>query len=315
VKDINPKFFKAFEPNRAAHDPPALWIGTPPETENYFTEMSHEAKTNPAWAYFNLPTSSNPYIKRDWLEKTEAYYKRINDYETWLREYMAIFVKGGKRHLLPQVLNVPDRVELPKDLNKYTLYGIFDPASSSTFGVLFVVFNSYTKQIYVYDEIYEQTISEMSTRKIWARALEKVTALKAKGIKEVIYVYDEAAAWFRNEMSEIAQGVWLRPTQKASTDKEEGLALIKDVIDNNLLEIHKAQCPKFIWETENYIKLENGKIPKINDHLIDCFRYFLEAAGFKFERLTPPKDIDPLIEKRFHTIDEDFSYEGNLEEI
>ena len=75
------------------------------------------------------------------------------------------------------------------------------------------------------------------------------------------------------------------------------------------------QCEKFIWEAENYIKDDKGRIPKMNDHLLDDFRYFLDAAGFEFKNVVPPKEKDPDMERRAYKIEDDFSFEGSLEEI
>lgn len=311
LKDINPKFLDAFEPNRAAFEPPALWIGTPPDVESHYTQIAEEAKVNPKWRFFHAPTSANPYIGRDWLADKEAYYKRIGDYETWLREYEAIFVKGGKNHLVPQFLKLEVGVQWPKDMNRWELFVVFDPASSSTFGVLFVLFNPYNKRIKVIDEIYEQDTSLMTTKRIWERVKLKVRDIG----RPARYVYDEAAAWFRNEMNEHSQGkVWLEPTTKSKSDKESGLALIRDVIDQGLLEYSEA-CVKFKWELDNYVKDKNGKIPKKDDHLIDCFRYFLDAAGFELKDKPLPKEVDPLTQKRFYRPEEEMGFEDSLEEI
>lgn len=199
-------------------------------------------------------------------------------------------------------------------LNRWTLFIIFDPASASTFGVLFVLFNPFTKKIIVCDEIYEKDPKEMTTSRIWARVREKRKALTDLGLREIRYVYDEAATWFRNESLEEEPTAWLEPTTKSKADKESGLSLFKDIISKGFLQV-AAECVCFIKECENYIKDEKGKIPKVGDHLIDCFRYFLDAAGFEFKKETPPKESDPDTQRRYHTPDTDFSNEESLEEI
>jgi hypothetical protein len=44
-----------------------------------------------------------------------------------------------------------------------------------------------------------------------------------------------------------------------------------------------SRCEKAYWEMDNYIKDKNGKIPKINDHLIDDFRYILGAEAYQLK--------------------------------
>lgn len=317
LKDINPKFLDAFEPNRAAHDIPALWIGTPPEYESHYIHYMEEAKANPAWRYFHAPTSSNPYVKPEWLAGKKAYYERIGDAETWLREYEAVFVKGGKSHIIPQFVKLkPCKVELPTDLNHWHLYTIFDPGTASVFAVLFALVNPYTKRIKVWREIYETDQSEMTTRKIWARVYPIYRELIDAGVRTYEFIYDEAALWFANELREITS-YWLSPTRKSKADKESGVGLIRDVLDKGLMEYDES-CVKFAWEFENYVKDRHGRIPKKNDHLIDCFRYLLDAAGFTLDEEAPPKPVDPLLEKRFHRIEDEFSMpdtEADLMEI
>jgi hypothetical protein len=309
LKDINPKFLDAFEPNRAAFDPPALWIGTPPEVENHYIHYMEEAKNNPRWKFFHAPTSLNPFIKREWLADKEAYYKRIGDYETWLREYEAIFVKGGKSHVFPQWLKLGLTVNIwPSDVKHWRCFVVFDPASSSTFGVLFILYHPYLKRIKIVQEIYEQDPSLMTTRKIWERVKSKIALIEAVGIKEFTYVYDEAATWFRNEMNEIDALIHFEPTRKAKSDKESGIGLIRDALDQGLVEV-SIDCTNFKWEMDNYVKDSNGRFIKARDHLIDCFRYFLDSAGFNLNEKPIPIEIDPDLQKRSYRIEDDFSVE------
>jgi hypothetical protein len=314
LKDINPKFLDAFEPNRAAHNAPALWIGTPPEYENHFIHYMQEAETNPRWACFHAPTSSNPFIDPAWLLEKEAYYKRIGDYETWLREYEALFVKGGKSHILPQFMKLDAiKMELPRGISEWQLFVVCDPGTASVFGVLFILFNPYSKQIKVWREIYEDETSKMTTRQIWSRIYPMFRELVDAGVKHYEFIYDEAAAWFANEVREVTS-YWFTPTRKSKADKESGIALIRDVLDKGLLEYDES-CVKFKWEMENYVKDRNGRIPKVNDHLIDCFRYFLDAAGFSLDATARPKEVDPLLEKRFHRIESDYDVENTEAEL
>jgi len=317
-KDHKPKFVEAMEPNRIGKGAPALFLGTPPEVHNHYIEFGDYAKKTRGWAYFHAPSSSNPYNNKEMLEEARLRLIAMNNYEYWLREYEAVFVKGGKNHIFPQFLKLlPYGLEIPKDLNRWVLYVIFDPAASSTFGVLFVLFNPYTKKIKIVDEIYEQDMARMTAKVIWEETHKKIDEWKAKGIREFHYSYDEAAAWFRNESSEVNRdkGVWLTPTDKNQHGKEAGIGLIRDLLLFGYIEVAK-NCTNFIDEMESYILDEKGKIPKVKDHLIDCLRYFLAAAGFKFEGWEPPKPVDPDTEKRFHKPeDEIFSDDSPPEEL
>lgn len=105
-KDHKRSFTKAMEPNRAAFDVPALFIGTPPPVEGQYTEFSDYAKESTDWRHFHAPTRQNPHISHAWLEREKARLIAMGDEEEWLREYEAIFVKGGKNHLLPQFLTL-----------------------------------------------------------------------------------------------------------------------------------------------------------------------------------------------------------------
>ena len=67
------------------------------------------------------------------------------------------------------------------------------------------------------------------------------------------------------------------PCVKDLRDKEVKLSSIKDFIREDLFEISDL-CPNTIWEMRNYATDENGKIPKKNDHLIDCIRYLFNDA-------------------------------------
>lgn len=105
-KDHKASFTKAMEPNRIAKKVPAIFIGTPPEIHCQFVEYADYAKKSDKWRYFHAPTEQNPHINFEALMEEKARLIAMGDYEEWLREYEAIYVKGGKNHLLPQFLNL-----------------------------------------------------------------------------------------------------------------------------------------------------------------------------------------------------------------
>lgn len=314
LKDHRESAIKLMEPNRAAFNIPAVFIGTPPEVECYFTKLMEHAKKSPEWAFFHAPTSSNPHISRKWLENKKEELISMGDETTWLRDYEAIFVKGGKRHLVPQFLTMEKKMTWPTDPHKWQLFTIFDPAGSSTFGVLFMLFNPYSKLVKIAKEIYEQDMALMTAKGIWDQTKPIVADIKTKGISSFEYVYDEAASSFRNEMNSVAPEVWLQPTHKSDTSRGEGLSILRDLIRLGMIEV-SPECVKFIWEVENYIKDEKGKIPKKNDHLIDCCFYGLQAMGFTFEQVQAPKEKELDTMSRFTKLEDELNFNNTLNEF
>lgn len=321
-KDIRSEFIDAFEPNLAAYNPPALYIGTPPEFENHFTVRMNLAKESPHWRYFHAPTSINPYISKEWLDQKREEYIATGEEETWLREYMAVFVKGGKKSIFPQFLKLTfNPLDAPKDLNKWHLFITFDPAASSVFGVLFAFYNPYSKQMIIFDEIYETDPREMTAGKMFIKVEEKIKPYRSI-VKSIRWIYDEAARYFRSEIYELPQryekeGIvykndWsLEPSQKNAVGIDGYLSIVRSVLNKGLVTV-TDNCVKFRWEMESYVKNENGKIPKENDHLINCFQYKLQAMGFNLAEIEEPKKEDPFLARRAISMEAEFFADNKL---
>jgi hypothetical protein len=172
----------------------------------------------------------------------------------------------------------------PKDYNYYVA---FDPGSSLVFGVLFMAVHRFTKQVVILDEIYETDRNKTSPKLIWPRAAAIMS--RYMPVQHWHKVYDYAATWFQVEVNN-EFGVALMPCTKDVNKKEVALSLIKDIMLTDLAEeklmVVSDRCVKFIWEVTNYATDEHGKIPKINDHLIDALRYNINSAGIS----TVPRD-------------------------
>lgn len=280
-KDFRPEFFEAYDPNRAAFNSPLFIIGTPPEFEGQFTQVAASWEKQKDKAFFKFSTYSNPYISREWLaNKKQELYNR-GDGDKWEREYMADFVRGGSKRIFPMLKdsimhNYAELMQrIDRDKRRLEWFVICDPAGASTFAVLFGAINIYSKDVYLFDEIYEQTQSEMTVINIGER-IRKITKRLFQG--EWRYIYDEAETWFANEMLQHFD-IAFEPTNKAANDKTSGLSLIKDVMLKNKLQV-SSNCQKWFWEADNYQKDNAGKIVKKNDHLLDCTRYLLAAAHY-----------------------------------
>jgi len=294
-KDFKPEFYEAIEPNFI--DAYVLIAGTPPERDDcQFIEVADEFQKNPKKRHFNRSCFDNPHISRDFLysKRDELYLK--GDGEIWEREYLAKRVQGGKRSIFPMISSFETTNhrnlirEIARDKSSLEWYIIADPGSATCFAQMFVAINPYTKMIYILDEIYETDANETSVGKIGRRMIEKRNEFYEH--KEAWDLgHDEAAKWYENELFDQfkidSQGV-----KKKEADKETGLSLIKDIFIEGKIKI-SDRCTNLLSEMRNYVKDRNGRIPKENDHLIDCFRYLLIFSGYnlnKTEQPVPEKD-------------------------
>lgn len=305
-KDFREEFYEAYDPNRAAFDAPLMIIGTPPEVEGQFTKLADSFKRDDKKRFFQLPTAANPHISPKWLEakKQELYGRGEGD--KWEREYEAKFVRGGAASIFPMLGNhlIYSHSELMgelwRDRKKLEWVLWADPAGASCFAVLFCAINPYSKVIYCLDEIYELEQNEMTVGKIWPKIREKREELWDGDWRQG---YDEASTWFANEVLDVfSEG--LEPTQKMKSDKLTGLSLIKDAMLQRKLKI-SDRCVKLFWELEHYRKDSSGKIPKKDDHLIDCLRYVFDSHHYSVRKVAEPI-VDPVQSKRGYTLSDDF---------
>jgi hypothetical protein len=291
-KDFRPEFYDAYDPNLDAHNSPLIIIGTPPEIEeHHFYHQEDEFKRDPAKAYFEYTSYENPHIDPVIIDKKRNEYYARGEGDVFEREYMVKRVFGGKNSIFPMLGN--ENVEkidsikskLRRDGSKIQYLAAADPGSATCFAILLMAYNPYTKQFYCLDEIYETDQKRTSTQQIG----EEFQDLRAQYYRqEWIQVYDEAATWFSIEYAEQFDEGWA-PTHKAQNKKEDGLSLIKDMLLKKKL-IISDNCKKLFWEMRNYMRKDNGQIPKENDHLIDCLRYGLALVGYNFNPQMTQKD-------------------------
>ena len=331
-KDHRPEFHEAMGPNLATYQAPCLIVGTPPDQTEMPTDdnQDEEALANmhsydlmmktcqeeETAAYFNFPTWVNPHISRDWLKREKRKLTRRGELAQWYREYEAKRVHGGKDNLFPMIdlakhVHPHDSLmeEIAPDMHHLSWMAIADPGSSSTFGMLYSAVNLKTKTVYWLDELYLRQLSETRTANV---------VKLHRGIKHDLHtlnprfrqrcdwdqVYDEAGLWFANEANG-SFGETFRKTSKAQNRKDDGLSLIKDQLIFNKVKI-STRCKYLVWEIVNYKRdPKTKKIPKENDHLIDCWRYGNAAVGFD---LSTYKELykDPHLAPRFTTPESDF---------
>lgn len=300
-KDFRPEFHIGMKPNLAVKNAPLVIVGTPPDHENQYTDLAKEFKGDAKKYWVQLPTSDNPYISKEWLEAEKQSLIAKGEMDTWMREYEAKFVKGGRNSIFPMLTKEyvkphADVVrEIGRDAGKLEWYCIADPGSATCFAVLFVAINPYTKTVYCMDEIYETTQANTSVRIIGEQIVSKCRELYLN-YDRWYFGRDDAATWFQGEMHDYAGDPFNFMGIPKIKDKEAGLSLVKDMLLAKKLVI-SDRCVKLFWEMENYIKDSNGKIPKINDHLIDALRYCLIASSYV---------LSEVAEKVAENNDEDF---------
>lgn len=287
-KDWRKDSFQAMEPNLIAKKATVVIAGTPPDVECYFTEYADFVKRemyagNQRYYFMLRPTHTNPHIDKADLNEIERAHNDRGEDGIFRREYLAEFVPGGARAIFGMFSRYTHvksmyhiNQEIMRDRNKMKWVNIFDPASTSVFGSLFLGYNQYTKRIYVTSEIYERDSMLTSTTKIWPRAV-KIQSEHYSG--QWYNVCDNAEQWFINEVRDSFGYGGIVPTHKRVNQKEQELSLIKDIFNWDLITIAE-DCRWFIHELENYVATEAGKIDKCADHLIDCFRYFLVFINY-----------------------------------
>jgi hypothetical protein len=304
-KDFRPEFYEAYEPNRAAHNSPLIIIGTPPDRECQFLTVAEEFKLKKT--YFHAPTHANPYIDKKWLADKEEELKARKEEDVWQREYLANYVPGGVSKIFPMLTRgmvIPHDVvikRISRDLRKLEWVLACDPAAATTFAVIFIAINPYDKKVYILDEIYESDQQRMTVDQIGHRIMTMSEELNPH--TDWLMIYDEAEKWWQAEYHARFDEPMM-PTNKAAHKKDYGLTLIKDALMQKKLVI-SDRCVKLFWEMDNYFKDKLGKIPKSNDHLIDCVRYALTGGNYM---LNESKEYRELDDEKFRSarISDDF---------
>jgi len=334
-KDFHPKFHEGMEPNLATHEAPIFIFGTPPDTEDHpFCRTETGIQRDPEGAAFKMPTHTSPYISQKWLDSMKITLEARGEWHVWMREYMAEIVPSGALHIFP-MLEVPKvapdgkfdghskhvrpHAELQEMVNRhpkdYTYHAVYDPASTSCFGVLFAAVNKRTKQVLCLDEIYEKNKNKTSSKQIWPKAWAKKLAILNRRDRWRD-VYDYAAAWFANEIKD-EYGEGMTPCVKDLKNKEVRLSSVKDFIREGLFLI-SDKCPMLVWEMRNYATDEDGKLPKKNDHLIDDVRYLFNDAHLRTvprTRFRMPEDMRMVPEEGFPEFEEEVDALDIYEEI
>jgi hypothetical protein len=284
------------EPNLLANDAIFLKIGTPPDREGYYTQnatyIEREMKQgNKRYFYLRQPTSANPRITKEQLLEIKRQFIDRGEEEIYTREYEAIFVPGGASAIFkmfnPDLHTRPRDwiyARLEKDLGKCEMWVVADPGSTTVFAVSFYILNRYTGEVFLIDEIYEKDDKLCSVGQIWPRVLQKERLYF--GNQTPIRYYDEAAAWFLNELCvQFPHECGITPTNKKRYERDttytaDSCSVVKDAFIMRKFYIAE-ECTNAIKEVTNYHKNDKGFVALNQpDHLIDTMRYFFHESGW-----------------------------------
>lgn len=291
-KDIKPEFYsEIINPTLATTNGTLVIIGTPPKNRNnHYFELEASVVGDKDWGFFHWTSFDNPYVSKKWLETEEKKYIARGEIDVWKREFLAEYCFGGKDQVFPMFsrkkhLKPLDTILdiMKRDWSRFEWITSCDPATSSTFAVLFSAYDRGSNRLFILDEIYATDKNLMTTGNIYEAIKKKQSELNTEA--DWAIVYDEAASWFSNEVSS-RFGDALFPSAKSRNNKEDGLSLIKDLmLKENGITIAN-HCKNTIFEIENYI-MDNGRYPKNNDHEIDNLRYTLGFLNLDFSLHTP----------------------------
>lgn len=318
-KTADARMRQGMRPNASVYRGQDLYMGSPPqETGTDYELVEREHQTAKGMQSFHKPSWCNPHISRQWLKDERQKLYARGEGDVWEREYGAKYVRGGTNSIFPMLdpkMVLPhDEIikRIHRDRKKLQWWWWADPAGATCFGVLFCAINPYTKDIYWLDEIYEKIQSRMTTRVVGSEIIKKRNELddRAKWRQG----YDEAATWFNNEwMDNFPEEEGLEPSQKAANKKEYGLSLMKDIMLAGKWWM-SDRCKNFYAELEGSIKDKNGRVPKVNDHLIDDARYILGSSYYELNAASELREQEnedwrgESLDRAFNGNDNDYEF-------
>lgn len=321
-RDMKPGVYDILSPTVDIKRGTIVAISSTAFAEGEFTMLSKIAKDpkNKSAIYFKAPSWISPYHSIESLEEKRMQYISRGELDVWKREYCAEFTLGGSRSIFPMVTGKEIRPhqtvlsEAEKLTGSLDYFCVCDPGSAdrgSAFAVIFAAYHAPTRQLFLLDEIYATAEGCKSVGKIEPQIAEKIQELAPHLDRNFwTFIYDEAATWFRNEMQD--KGYGFAPTCKRQVGKDQGISTIKDIfLDRNVTV--SAQCKNLMWELTNYIKDDNGRIPKKNDHLIDALRYLLAACHYHIDQTSYGKITRPEDQSRakWVTVEDDLNAWGS----
>jgi hypothetical protein len=309
---------------------PLVLSGTPPGSAvHFYWSYVQEAEASTDWQVFRASSYDNIYTPAGAVEAERKAHEARGTLDVFKREFLGEYCPDSQNLVFP-IFDVAKHVapwaetkrEFRARLGQWRLVVSCDPGS--TFAVMIMAVNEYTKRVLILDEVYETSQEENALSKLWPRVTEKLNNLVPAHYQddEPIYVYDCAATWFHNELRD-RFGVNAWPSRKAQNAKDSGLTMIKDLLVEKKVLI-SASCKGLITEMQGYQLGANGLPVKRGDHQIDNFRYALGILNYSPQAEdAPPTPAELPIgmrddPKRAFRIEDDFpddsiSFDGDDE--
>ena len=284
-------FHPTMNPNRAATNAKLVIIGTPPRQDSrnrqQYIDYVKECKRDPNSIFLQQPTSKNPHISSSWLEKERIRLIEKGDQYEWLSQYEAKIVRGGKYVIFPMFdpkKHVRRIDELPG--GSWDYYWSANNSENGVFsGHLLIGIEKRTKQVVVLDEYFEKDLSKVSVRQIVPVMSTKLRKYNWS-LSEMGLFCDNRSKWFQEEAQKHYSLNFIQASNVLKK-KNEGLALIKDALNNNCLTI-SDKCVNLIWELENYVLSREMRLPVGNDMLIESLKFVLHTSNYSLIKPTKP---------------------------
>lgn len=321
--DYPEPFWRAMSPNFASKDAWVIIISSPPwelESEpgvpvqfikiadlwDKYQKIAESKGKRSRYVYINQPTSANPHIPKAWLRQERQELIDMGEEDQWQREYEAKrVIGGGKRvigtydrdkHMVDHEWLMENRIRGREEELEWA--NVADPAAASVFANLIIAIDPYSKEVYFLDELYEKQEDETTEHIIWPKLKAQEDDVYPLDInadpERFLHVYDEAETWWRVGVNN-EYGIAYTPTEKGKNSREFGITLLRSIFRYNKAYV-SDRCKWLGWELENWRKDNKGRIPKINDHLVDCSRYGLHALDYFL--LVEEREKKPILTPR-----------------
>lgn len=285
-QDWRKAVWEAMVPNFLAHDCPVYISGTPPNIENQYTEEADDVKYRMEqgddeylWIHRNI--YDNPRLSVKEIEKIKEKHIRQGDELIWIREYLAIFKRGGGNAIFAvfdRKDNTLSEDEIKRRIavhrNRCVPYIIFDP-SGSRFAVSGVVWNTALNEHYLCYS-YAETDPKLLTTNLIDAKVQEEHEYWFYNLCEPFFVYDEAAKLWAIDMEDL--GYPMIPTQKGLNEKNNNIMLVKDSFLSKKFFLNEESI-EAIEEVESYRRDLKGRIIKVKDDIVDTILYYFAHIG------------------------------------